>query len=348
MHFGVFDHLDRDNLDPSEYYEARLKLIEIYDRAGFYAYHFAEHHGTPIGMIPSPSVFMAAIAQRTQRLRFGAMVYPLPLYHPLRLIEEICVLDQMSGGRLDIGFGRGSSPTELSFFGGDPNAAQDMYAESLEVILKGFTHETLTFHGNYYRLENVPMAHRPFQKPFPPLWYGVHSAESAERAARKGQQVLSLDSSTKTQHFFGRYRAVWSEAGHISPAEPKMGISRFVVVADRDAEAQKIARRAYRRWHESFDHLANRYGRVKVHPRPADFDSLVESGQGVAGSVATVTAALRAQIEEAGANYFVGQFAFGDLTSAETTDSLNRFVREVVPGLLVPKAPPVSAAVAAH
>ena len=110
LEFGVFDHLDRNSLPLRDYYEQRLKVIEAFDRAGFYAYHVAEHHFTPLGMAPSPSVFLSAIAQRTQRLRFGTFVYALPLHHPLRVLEEICMLDHLSSGRLEIGFGRGSVP----------------------------------------------------------------------------------------------------------------------------------------------------------------------------------------------------------------------------------------------
>src|SRR5499427_6654727 len=117
MEFGVFDHLDRYGGALADYYEDRLKIAEAYDRAGFYAYHLAEHHSTPLGMAPSPSLFLSAIAQRTKRLRFGPLVYLLPLYHPLRLAEEIAMLDQMSGGRLDVGIGRGRSPIEVSLYG---------------------------------------------------------------------------------------------------------------------------------------------------------------------------------------------------------------------------------------
>ena len=85
MEFGIFDHLDRSDLPLQDYYEARLKLIEAYDRSGFYSYHVAEHHFTPLGMAPSPSIFLAAIAQRTRRLRFGPLVFALPLHHPLRM-----------------------------------------------------------------------------------------------------------------------------------------------------------------------------------------------------------------------------------------------------------------------
>src|ERR1700680_1475461 len=130
MRFGVFDHLDRDDQSLGDYYRARLQIIEAYDRAGFYAYHVAEHHSTPLGMAPSPSVFLAALAQRTRRLRFGPLVYPLPLYHPLRAMEEICMLDHLSGGRLDVGIGRGASPYELEYYGVDPAQASAIYKEA--------------------------------------------------------------------------------------------------------------------------------------------------------------------------------------------------------------------------
>ena len=89
MEFGIFDHLDRNDRPLNDYYEDRLKIIEAYDKAGFYGYHIAEHHSTPLGMAPSPSVFLAALAQRTSSIRIGPMVYLLALYPPLRLIEEI-------------------------------------------------------------------------------------------------------------------------------------------------------------------------------------------------------------------------------------------------------------------
>src|SRR5881296_3061874 len=80
MKFGVFDHMDRNGLPLGQQYEDRLKLIEGYERAGFHCYHLAEHHATPLGMAPSPSVFLAAAAQRTGRIRLGPLVYLLPLY----------------------------------------------------------------------------------------------------------------------------------------------------------------------------------------------------------------------------------------------------------------------------
>jgi alkanesulfonate monooxygenase SsuD/methylene tetrahydromethanopterin reductase-like flavin-dependent oxidoreductase (luciferase family) len=110
LEFGIFDHLDDNGIPLADLFETRLKLTELYDRAGFRSYHIAEHHSTPLGMAPSPSVFLAAVAQRTKRLRFGPLLYVTPMYHPLRVAEEVVMLDHMSRGRFELGLGRGASP----------------------------------------------------------------------------------------------------------------------------------------------------------------------------------------------------------------------------------------------
>ena len=329
MEFGIFDHLDRNHLPLHEFYEARLQLIEAYERAGFYAYHVAEHHSTPIGMAPSPSVFLAAIAQRTQRLRFGPMVYALPMHHPLRLIEEICMVDQLSGGRLEIGFGRGSSPTEVEFYGHDPAQAQVIYSESRALIIAGLTHKTLTFKGKYFSFKDIPMELEPLQKPHPPMWYGVHSIEAAERAAKQGLNMVSLDSAKDTRGYHDSYRQVWREL-HGDHPTPKLGVSRFIVIAESDQDALAIARRAYPVWHNHFYFLFSRFGGRPAHPRPAEFDKMMEIGQAVAGNPRTVRQFLQSQLDESAANYLVGQFAFGDLTLAEALRTVELFKNEVM------------------
>jgi alkanesulfonate monooxygenase SsuD/methylene tetrahydromethanopterin reductase-like flavin-dependent oxidoreductase (luciferase family) len=331
MEFGIFDHLDRSPASLADYYEERLATVELFDRAGFHAYHLAEHHATPLGMAPSPSVFLAAVAQRTRRLRFGPMIFALPLYHPLRMIEEICMLDQMSGGRLDVGFGRGASPIELELFGTKPSEARDVYDESLAVIVQGLRERTVSFKGKHFNFANVPMEMTPLQKPHPPIWYGVHANDSAARSARQGLNVISLDVCSATRGFSEAYRASWNETGR-GPM-PKFGLGRMLVVADTDAEALRIAERAYPVWHASFVHLFKLYDRMPQHPRPAEFSAIVADGRGFCGSPKTVTEIIRKQMAEAGADYFVGQFAFGDLTLPETTRSIELFASKVMPAL---------------
>jgi len=157
MRFGVFDHMDRAQPDLAQQYADRLQLIEAYDRGGLYGYHMAEHHGTPLGLAPSPGLFLAAAAQHSQRLRLGTLVYTLPQYNPLRLIEEICMLDELSSGRFDFGIGRGVSPIELAFYGLSEAEAGERFLECREIIRAGLTSERLTFHGAHYDFDAVPI-----------------------------------------------------------------------------------------------------------------------------------------------------------------------------------------------
>lgn len=242
------------------------------------------------------------------------------------------MLDHLSRGRLEIGFGRGSSPIELALYGEDPEAAQEIYSEGVELILQGLTRKVLDFHGKRFSFDNVPLELEPLQKPHPPIWYGVHAPDSAERAARRSLHVVSLDSPDDTRLSIERYRATF-RAAHPGKPMPKLGLGRFIVVAPTDAEALRLARRAYPVWHKSFTHLFRMRGRGQTHPRPPEFDALVARGQGIAGSPNTVTGFLTAQLGETGCNYVVGQFAFGDLTLQECLRSIELFTSEVMPVL---------------
>jgi alkanesulfonate monooxygenase SsuD/methylene tetrahydromethanopterin reductase-like flavin-dependent oxidoreductase (luciferase family) len=333
LQVGVFDHLDRGTGTLTAYYEDRLKIVEAYDKAGFFGYHVAEHHATPLGMAPSPTVFLSAVAQRTRNLRFGPMVFALPLYHPFRLIEEICMLDQMSGGRLEMGFGRGASPIELTYFDVDPSQAERIYREGLTLVLDALHRGTLDFQGEFFRFDNVPLCVEPLQRPHPPLWYGVHSTDAAERAAKRGMSLISLDTAEVTRPFFDTYRAIWRAE---RPGQPmgKMGLSFFMVVAESEADALASARRAYPKWHESFYYLFLRSkGPMPIHARPPRWDEMQAQGRAIAGTPRTVSAFLRDKLAISGADYVIGQFAFGDLTLAEVERTVALFKGEVLPAL---------------
>src|ERR1700756_2703028 len=158
LRFGVFDHIDPvpgQRLD--QIYHQRLIQIERLDQAGFYAYHLAEHHAPAIhSLAPSQNVFLGSVAQRTRQLRFGPCVYVLPLHHPLRLIEEISMLDNLSDGRLEIGVGRGGV-LEAYFWGQESDDAsnQARYDEHLAIVLEGLSHEELTYHGRFWHFDEV-------------------------------------------------------------------------------------------------------------------------------------------------------------------------------------------------
>jgi alkanesulfonate monooxygenase SsuD/methylene tetrahydromethanopterin reductase-like flavin-dependent oxidoreductase (luciferase family) len=332
MKFGIFDHMDNDHLPLSDFFEERLKIIEMYDRFGFHAWHVAEHHATALGMAPSPNVMLAAVAQRTKQLRFGPMVYALPLYHPVRLAEEIAMLDQMSRGRMEIGFGRGSSPVEICYFGVDPSDAETHYRTMLPRVLEALETGVMRIPEQVEPYAEFPLKVEPYQKPYPPVWYGVHAVESAQRAAVRGWNTISLDAPEEARECNEAFRETWAEAHGARPL-PLMGLGRFVVVAETDAKAETIARRAYPHWHQGFTHLMRRLGRTNRHPRPDNWDMLHAQGKGVAGSPDTVAAFLHEQLRVSQSNYCVAQIAFGDQTLDELRTSVELFARHVMPAL---------------
>lgn len=332
--FGVFDHLDASGAPLAEFYENRLRLAEAYDRAGMHALHVAEHHATPLGMSPSPSVFLSAVAQRTKRLRFGPLVYTLALHHPLRLADEICMLDQLSGGRFELGVGRGVSPIEIEHFGVDPAKSQAMYVEAYQVILRALRERVVSFEGEFYRFKDVPQQLAPLQRPHPPIWYGLSNPESAEFAAEYRFNVVSNAAPAAVRVITDRYRAAWERRGNDPARIPYMGTARHVVIADSDAEAVTIARRAYARWWESFIFLWRRRGlKPPFTTYTEDFDAALASGQAIAGTPEAVREAIAAQANGAGVNYFLLRFAFGDLTLDESLRSVDLFARRVRPAL---------------
>lgn len=330
LSFGVFDHMDRGRLPLADQYEQRLQLVQDYEQAGFYAYHLAEHHATPLGIAPSPSVYLAAVAQRTSRLRFGPLVYTLSLHHPLRVAEEICMLDQMSRGRMEVGFGRGVSPYEIGYYGVDPAQAQSLYHEGFQVIQQALTQERVNFTGAHFKFQDVPVVVTPYRSTPPPIWYGVGLPDGAHWAAQNGINIVCNGPAASVRAVTDRYRELWAARGAPGPL-PRMGVSRHVVVADTDEQAMAIARRAYQLWRERLMHLWVQHGtRPASLAFPEQFEQAQAAGLGIAGSPATVRQWVEEEVARTGINYLVCRMAFGDLSHEESAHSTRLFGRHVL------------------
>jgi alkanesulfonate monooxygenase SsuD/methylene tetrahydromethanopterin reductase-like flavin-dependent oxidoreductase (luciferase family) len=233
MKFGIFDHIDDAGVPLGQLYAERMQIAEAFEHAGFYGYHVAEHHTTPLGAAASPALIFAALAQRTKTLRFGPLVYLLPFYHPLRLIEEVCMLDQMSGGRFQLGVGRGVSMYEAAAYALDHGKTQAMYHEAYQVLLKGLTSDELSFAGEYYQFDKLPMILKPVQKPHPPLWYGVTLPGNAAWPAENDVNIVALGLRDNTQAIVKAYRHTRAQK-NLPRDGTLIGVSRHVVVADTD------------------------------------------------------------------------------------------------------------------
>jgi alkanesulfonate monooxygenase SsuD/methylene tetrahydromethanopterin reductase-like flavin-dependent oxidoreductase (luciferase family) len=331
MDLGIFDHLDRREVPLHEHYECRLRLLERYDAAGFAAYHLAEHHATPLGLAPVPGVFLAAATQRTRRIRLGPCVYILPLYDPLRLIEEICMLDHLSQGRFDLGVGRGIVPYEMAYFGFHHLETEEIYREALEVVLQGLTSDVLDYRGARYTYRKVPMILRPLQQPHPPLWYGLGHLEGAEWAATHKVHVITNNPVESAAPLFQRYREVWQRKHGAAPM-PRLGMSRHIVVAATEAQAEALARPNYAVWYANLTKLWRDFGSIPIR-FARDFDEARQRGIAIAGTPTRVREELERQVAASGCTYLVCRLMFGNMAEAPATESIDLFTGEVMPNL---------------
>ena len=372
LRFGVFDHIEPvpgQRLD--QIYRERLVQIERLDRAGFYAYHLAEHHTPAIhSLAPSQNVFLGSVAQRTTRMRFGPCVYVLPLHHPLRLIEEISMLDNLSDGRLEIGVGRGGV-MEAYFWGqeADPETNYARYLETLAIIREGLSHDQLTFAGRFHSFENLPMYLRPLQKPYPPMWY----MRNPVTAAMERMHTIIVGSIDGLAVAVPRYRAAWEEhqgvgARTVQGDEPMIGLVVQLVVADTDDDAMRIARPAWEkyRWNlaaprrleaekrgltqfmqtrdGSFGFVGERPRGLPTRELRRDIDAELErfdqvkqgshpnrlGGVALAGTPRAVLEYMDEYLAT-GANYFVCSFQWGDISHENAMRSIELFASEVMP-----------------
>jgi alkanesulfonate monooxygenase SsuD/methylene tetrahydromethanopterin reductase-like flavin-dependent oxidoreductase (luciferase family) len=328
LEFGAIDHIDRQDRPIADTYDSRLKLVELFDKAGFSTFHPTEHHFTPLGLAPSPMVFLAAASRITQRIRFAPLVLIATLYNPLRLAAEICMLDHLTRGRFEIGTGRGISGVELGFFNVKEQDAPAMYEEAMEVVMAALTKDVVDHHGRFFDFTNVPIEMKPCQLPHPPLWYATNSPESAAKAARKNMNFVTLLNSADASKVIAVHRAAWNAAhGGSGMNMPRAGITRFVYVGETDRHAQERAALGAQQFFESLAYLWRKFS-----PGAINLEQLRRVGStAIAGTPATVRARIEQDCETSGANYFVARFAYGNLTHEESIRSLELFANEVMP-----------------
>jgi alkanesulfonate monooxygenase SsuD/methylene tetrahydromethanopterin reductase-like flavin-dependent oxidoreductase (luciferase family) len=278
-----------------------------------------------------PGIFLAAATQRTRRIRLGPCVYCLPLYDPLRLIEEVCMLDQLSRGRFDFGVGRGIVPYEMAYFNLHHLETEEIYREALEVVLRGLTSEVLDHRGPRFTYRKVPMILRPFQQPHPPLWYGLGHLAGAEWAATNRVHVITNHPCEAAAPLFERYGEVWQRRHGGAPAT-KLGMSRHVVVAPTDAQAEAVARPNYAVWYANLTRLWRDFGALPIR-FARDFDEARQRGIAIAGTPARVREEIERQVAASGCTYLVCRLAFGNMSEAEASASIDLFAAEVMPHL---------------
>ena len=338
---GLFDQVEWEDRPASEVYDEHLALIEYADAAGFYCYHLSEHHGSPLSLTPSPNLLLAAASQRTRRIRLASLVHTLPYYDPLRLANEINMLDHLTNGRLELGIGRGISAVEATFF--DVTSVEDsraMYRENLDILLAAFTSEgVLNFQGKYHSYSDVPLWMHPIQRPYPPLWFPSSNEESIPFTAGHGLHTVLNNYFTKeaTRLLVDRYAELFDEHrgdpnrlnAHVD--HPKVGWSVKVVVAPTDKQAEATARHAFAVWEEHITYLERRAGAAPRVER-GGYDHHRANGSLLVGSPERIAEEMNATVEGTGVNYLLCSFAFGNLPHGDAMRSMELFAEHVMPG----------------
>jgi alkanesulfonate monooxygenase SsuD/methylene tetrahydromethanopterin reductase-like flavin-dependent oxidoreductase (luciferase family) len=239
------------------------------------------------------------------------------------------MLDQLSGGRVDLGIGRGAVPLELSFFGVPAAEAQDRYSEAAEIVLKAMESTTLSYSGHHFNLSDVPITLSPIQKPHPPLWYGTMRPETARWAAENAINIACVGKSSAIRAITDAYRAVWTTRPR--QIMPRLGMVRMVVISGSDREARALAAPAYARWFKTFTFLS-RISNLSSPPNlPPSFEQAVDDGFCLVGSASTVRDTLKRQIVEAGVTYVMCQLAFGDLSLAASLQTISAMRSIIIP-----------------
>ena len=225
-------------------YERALQRISVMDQNGYDAVWLAEHHFSGYSVCPSVHVMAAHIAERTRNLRIGTAVTLAAFYHPLRIAEEVALLDVLTGGRINWGAGRGFDPREFAIFGVPREESSERFREAVEIVLAAWTQERLTFEGRFHRYEDVEVLPKPRQRPHPPTWVAATSGGAIEWAAKRGLSILMDPHSSHPEIAakLGRYNEGLEKAGHES-AGREIPMGRLVACAPTDAEAEAIARR---------------------------------------------------------------------------------------------------------
>jgi alkanesulfonate monooxygenase SsuD/methylene tetrahydromethanopterin reductase-like flavin-dependent oxidoreductase (luciferase family) len=202
-----------------------------------------QHFNASLSITPAPLLLLAALAERTRTMRLGIAIVLLPLSHPLRVAEEIAVLDVLSNGRVDFGIGRGTIATHFTGFGVAQAESRDRFLEALEVILKAWTHERVSHQGRFFQFENIAVVPKPVQRPYPPILAAANSAETFELMGRMGYPIVvatPINPFPRLKELVPRYRAARKAAGHPDNGAADVTLALPLYVGENRAEIRQV------------------------------------------------------------------------------------------------------------
>jgi len=353
MKFAHFSHVwNKPGMTAAERYEQLWRELAACDEIGFDSCFAVEHHFNPNeSWMPSPSIYCAAAAARTGRMRVGAMGYVAPLYDPLRIAEDAAVLDNLLNGRLELGLVAGIVPDFFGPYGADFNNRRVLTHEALTFVKQALSSDgAFSFDGPVHHYQNVTLSVKPLQKPHPPLWIHSRDAETLAFLAKEGVHTgyLFLVPRNEVAPRYREYLRLWTQAGH--KEKPNIGYWVLIHVDDTDDKAMAKAKQyftycftkvfgtraeggiGYQRLAENFMRR-NDPGGAEIARHAPDVEYLVERNLAFVGSPRTVVEQIKAAANEGLFNTVLGEFNIGDIAEEDLMRSIRLFGNEVIPAL---------------
>ena len=353
MKFGIFHLVPwHESRTQEQALREAMDEIELADRLGIDEAWLGEHRFSRHGLLSGMWSFLGQVAGRTKRIRIGTSVIVLPLHNPILVAEEAAMLDVLSGGRLDLGLGAGYQRQEFQGLGADIGESRERFKEGVDVIIKAWTEERLTYHGKYTNVDDLLVVPKPLQKPHPPLFQAVQaSPASVEFAASRNMQLQVLASGLSGSEGMGPqgllrlWREKMEEFGHPhSHLDPPLYQSIYVAPTMEEAEQDPARLRGFA------SRIMNSTGIAGVPiGSPLDKDGNIPPGyenyagpQGggdprgeapmprLFGTPEVVSEGLE-KIRESGFNHVFGSFEFPGLPHEKALRSIEMFATQVMP-----------------
>lgn len=330
MKFGIFVFGDNHpglGRSIQKYYEEVLTMAEWAEELGFDSFWLGEHHFYWYGTCVSPPMLIAAIGQRTKKIRLGPAVSVLPFHHPLIVAEEYALADNLCGGRLNFAIGSGFSPVEYKLFGMTMEEARQRYWEAFDIILKAWTQEEFSHTGKIFQIENGALYMKPLQKPTPPTWVAASSDETLVKSGEMGFSTMGIpfarsNSILEVQQKNDLFMESYSRAGHKD--KPDIMVALHVYLHPNENEAVRLSQPCYERILE--------YLRTSRRPgaKVPDFDNVRKERLVVFSSPDRATEIFR-EYEKTGVTHIICMVNFGGVPMPEVRRTLELMSKEVFP-----------------
>ena len=349
MKFGML-HLFESPRGRSEHemVQEQIALMEAAEGLGFDSVWPAEHHFSEYGFCASPALSLAAIARSTKRIRLGTGVVVLPFNHPVRVAEDYAMLDNLSGGRVELGVGRGYQPIEYQGYGIDQTKSREIFDESIEIIRRAWTNERLDFEGKHYRFHDLEVRPRPYQRPHPPIWLAALSEETYEKAGRLGFNLLCSPvfggSLPGARDRIARYRETLAQHGH-EPRKREVGALVMVYVGKTQEEARRDFAEPVIWYFRTFGkYVAPKLGQPAVESyewytqirdlaSTVEWNTLLEHGAVVCGEADYVGERIAKIRDEIGIDHFLCWTRLGGMPEDKVMGHMERMRDSVMPKL---------------